>query len=162
VHGGQLRTRGGDGPGGGVGVAQHRDVGERVLHLLEAEAERLHAADDEDLLDVLLRVEPEAAVGALLLQQEVGGEGREVAAGAGQRLDRERLAEAVVAGVRRGERLDGVGDRGEGLVVTRVVELRPASTVALVLGPKLVWSTPSPSASCAVSQAAAAAAGAVS
>lgn len=45
---------------GAVGV----DDGEQVGHLLEAEAERLHAPDEEQSFDVGLGVEPESALGA--------------------------------------------------------------------------------------------------
>ncbi len=40
------------------------EVAHRRAHLVEREAQRLHPPDDEDLLDVGLGVEPEAAIGA--------------------------------------------------------------------------------------------------
>jgi hypothetical protein len=65
---------GAEGRGVVVGRGRVEGVGdlEQAHHLLEREAERLHAADEEEALEVVVRVEAEAAVGAAGRAQQAG------------------------------------------------------------------------------------------
>ena len=80
--------------------SQRLDVAQNGLHLVQSEAQGLHAADDENPVDVVLGVEAEATVGA---------------SGRAEQADLVPMAQAAQRELGAGGDLADVHGRGSGL-----------------------------------------------